>query len=58
MPPRFLLFLFCFIVHSTFAQQNTSLEKEKDVIDVAQTVFNKPWIKRDTTKKKAGRIYF
>lgn len=60
MPFRFFLPLFCFVLQSAFAQQDSSktITKEKDLIDLLETVLNKPLIKRDTAKKKAGRIYF
>ncbi len=59
MSVRFF-FLLCFIVQTSFAQQDTTIRatNEKDLIDVAQMVLNKPWIKRDTAKKIAGHIYF
>jgi len=60
MPSRFFFLPLCFIVYFSFGQHDSSqsAEKEKDIIDIAQTIFNKPWIKRDTAKKKAGKIYF
>src|SRR5438132_1142214 len=60
MPFRFLPLFFCFTLQSIFAQQDSSgsVAKEKDLIDFAETILNKPLIQRDTAKKKAGRIYF
>ncbi len=60
MPFRFFLLLFCLVSQSAFAQQDSVkvVTNEKDLIDLLETVANKPLIKRDTAKKKAGRIYF
>jgi len=59
MPLRFFSLLLCLIVQTSFAQQDsTRATKEKDLIDEVEMVLNKPLIKRDTAKKKAGRIYF
>jgi len=60
MPFRFFPLFFCLVLQSAFAQQDSSktIRKEKDLIDALETILNKPLIKRDTAKKKAGRIYF
>src|SRR5260221_6318628 len=60
MPFRFLLLLFCFTFQFSLAQPDSSktTTKEKDLIDVVERALNKSLMKRDTAKKKAGRIYF
>jgi len=60
MSVRSFSLLLCFIIQTSFAQQDStkSVTKEKDLIDEVEMVLNKPLIKRDTAKKRAGRIYF
>ncbi len=57
---RYFLLFYCFIIQASFAQQKSFKEiaKEKDLIDVAEMIINKPLIKHDTARKVAGRIYF
>jgi outer membrane protein assembly factor BamA len=57
---RFFPLLLCFVSQSAFAQEDSSKKgtKEKDIIDLAEMVLNKPVLKRDTAKKEAGHIYF
>jgi len=52
-----LLFLLIFFIHPLFGQ-NTQLQSERDLIDVAERFLKKPLLKRDSVKKKSGRIYF
>ncbi len=60
MPSKFLLVLLCLLYQPSFAQQDTAkvLVKQRDLIDVIELVLNKPLMKRDTIRKKSGRIYF
>src|SRR6267154_476885 len=60
MPFRFFALLLCFFLQSAFAQEDSSkkVTKEKDIIDLAEMVLNKPMLNRDTAKKEAGHIYF
>lgn len=59
---RISFFILCFTFRVSWAQQypSTILSKprEKDLIDVVETIFNKPLIRRDTEQKKPGKIYF
>lgn len=56
---RLLPFVLCLTVQFTFAQQDTTnYSKQRDLIDVAEKILGKPLMKRDTIKKKSGRIYF
>jgi len=59
MPFRLLPFVLCATVQFAFAQQDTTnYAKQRDLIDVAEKILGKPLMKRDTVKKKSGRIYF
>lgn len=61
MSLRFLS-IFVLVLQFSYAQQqdvNKDISNQKDIIDLGQSLLNKPsFIKRDTVKKKPGHIYF
>lgn len=59
MTLRLFSCLLCLTIQSVFAQQDTTdYSKHRDLIDVAEKILGTPLMKRDTIKKKSGRIYF
>ncbi|GHN00011.1 hypothetical protein WSM22_15000 [Cytophagales bacterium WSM2-2] len=59
MTRRLFIFFLFIVTQTVFGQSDpVNYSRERDIIDLAERVLGKPLMKRDTVKKRSGRIYF